>query len=423
MMPVPIESFDLAAHVTPGDRIVIGQATAEPVTLTRELVRRAPEIPGCNVFMGTLYSDTFLGEGADALTLDSYGAIGKAATLAARGRLNVTPTHYSAIDRAFALGERHVDCVMLTVAPNPFGDGFNLSLSNDYTITAARRARTVLVSVDPNAPVCVGADWPHDVPIHGAVNAAVPPPEQPCVQPMDVESTIGGHVASLVPDGAVLQIGVGAIPNAVLAALRHHRDLGIHSGALMDGIVDLAACGAITNARKEHDTGLGVGGLLLGTRKLFDFMNGNPDFRLRPVSQTHSLSVMGGLSNFRAINSAVEVDLTGQINAETAGGNFVGAVGGQVDFVRGAAASPGGRSIIALPSTARKGTISRIVPKTATVTCARSDADIVVTEWGVADLRGMTLPQRAERMIAIAAPEFREDLSRYWRASGGGHHA
>jgi acetyl-CoA hydrolase len=211
-----------------------------------------------------------------------------------------------------------------------------------------------------------------------------------------------------------LETGIGAIPDAILSALRDRRDLGIHSGLMGDSWIDLIEAGAVTNARKTIDRGECTAGVLFGTPRLYRFAHNNPQVVLQPVTHTHNVEVMGRLDNFIAINSAIEVDLTGQVNAELAGADYIGAVGGQVDFVRGAWRSRGGRSIIALPATAKSNTLSRVVSQIASsvVTTPRSDADLVITEWGVADLRAQTLPERARRMIAIAHPDFREQLER-----------
>jgi acetyl-CoA hydrolase len=190
-----------------------------------------------------------------------------------------------------------------------------------------------------------------------------------------------------------------------------------------DACIDLIEGGVVTNAGKPFDRGVTVTNTVLGTRRLFDFAHDNPAVQVRPASHTHGHGTIASIPRFRAINSAVEVDLTGQVNAEVAGAAYVGAVGGQADFVRGALASEGGRSIIALPATALGGKASRIVSRLDTVTLPRSDADLIVTEHGVADLRGATLEERAARMIGIAAPEFREGLSRVWRDRGALHAA
>jgi len=229
----------------------------------------------------------------------------------------------------------------------------------------------------------------------------------------ETDRLVAAQVAALVPDGAVIQTGVGAIPAAVMAALAGHRDLGYHSGSAPDGLADLVEAGVITNARKERDRGVSVTGILLGSQRLMRWADRNPLLRMAGPEESHAVRVIAGLSRFHAINSALEVDLTGQIGAEVAGGRHLGAVGGQVDFARAARWSEGGRSIVALPSVTPRGE-SRIVPRAGIVTCARSDADTVVTEHGAAELRGCDLDERARRMIAIAAPDHREALARAW---------
>ncbi len=416
MRAVAADDLDLATLLRPGDRIVVGQATAEPLTLTRRLAHAQNLPEGCSVFLGSVYSETWAGE-SNGLVLQGYGAIGQASKLAAANRLDILPWHYSQIASAYGDGSLRADCVMMQVALTADG-GFNLGIASDYVLEAARNARLVIAEINNDAPLCRGGELPSDIRIDVAVEAQHPPLELASGEPGETELAIAQHVASLVPDRAALQLGVGTIPQAVAAKLTGHRDLGIHSGALFDVAVDLVEKGVVTNAAKERDTGNSVAGLLIGTRRLYAYANDNAAFHLRPPSYTHAQDVMASLSRFCAINSAIEVDLTGQVNAETAGGRYLGAVGGQVDFVRGANASRGGRAIIALPSTARGGAVSRIVGRVETVTCARSDADAIVTEWGVAELRGCTLSQRVERMIAIAAPQFRESLSREWHDAG-----
>lgn len=412
MAPIPYEQFDLAAHLRPGDRLMCGQGTAEPRTLTEMLVRQRARIGGCTLFIGPLYSDTFRPDACDGIAFEGYGAIGKAAQLARAGLLDPLPWHYSAISRGYATGALRADVVLVQLAPGRGGRGYSLSLSHDYLVHAARHARLVIAEVNPAAPWTHGADWPADIPIHIAVAALHPPVELPDPPLSVTERAIAAHVATLIPDRAVLQVGVGTVPHAILEQLHSHRDLGVHSGVLTDGMVDLIEKGVITNAHKPFDTGISVGNVAFGTRKLFRFIDDNPAIRLAPPEHTHGFDILSRIPALMALNSAIEVDLTGQINAEIAGGAYVGAVGGQLDFVRGANAAPGGRAIIALPATARGGSVSRIVARLANVTCPRADADAIVTEYGIAELRGCTLSERAKRLIAIAAPQFREDLAR-----------
>jgi acetyl-CoA hydrolase len=235
--------------------------------------------------------------------------------------------------------------------------------------------------------------------------------------PSPRDTRIGEIVASFIPDRVTVQLGIGALPVAVCRALIGHRDLGIHTGVVSDALVDLVEAGVVTNAHKGIDAGVSVIGGLFGSRRLFDFADRNPAVAMRSADYTHNIATLANIAALHSVNSAVEVDLSGQVNAELAGGRYVGAVGGQVDFVRGAWASAGGRSIIALPSTTPDGRISRIVTSLGgnPVTTARADADVFITEFGIAELRGCSFTERARRLAAIAHPDFRDDLLRLCR--------
>jgi acetyl-CoA hydrolase len=229
----------------------------------------------------------------------------------------------------------------------------------------------------------------------------------------DVERAIARHAASFIEDGTVLQMGIGAIPDATLQSLKDRKDLGIHSGMLGDAVVDLAESGALTNASKPIDRGVTITGSLMGTRRLYDWAHRNVELGMREVAYTHGDATLVQLGNFVSINSAIEVDLTGQVNAEMAGDAYVGGTGGQVDYVRAGQRSHTGRSIIAFASTARGDQVSRIVSNLAgPVTTTRTDVDVIVTEHGMADLRSQPIRERARRLIAIAHPKFRERLER-----------
>jgi acetyl-CoA hydrolase len=228
----------------------------------------------------------------------------------------------------------------------------------------------------------------------------------------EIEQTIAAHVARYIEDGSTIQIGVGGIPDAVMAVIGDRRDLGFHSGLINDRVADLMERGVVTNARKPIDTGITTAALLVGTDRLYRFAHKNRSIRLFTYDHTHRAEILCRLDKFVAINSAIEVDLTGQVNAEIANGDYIGGTGGQGDFVRGAQLAARGRSIIALPATARDGTISRIVPqlRDSIVTTPRSDADVIVTEFGAAELRGRTMAERARRLAAISHPNFRAPL-------------
>jgi acyl-CoA hydrolase len=238
--------------------------------------------------------------------------------------------------------------------------------------------------------------------------------DMPDPEPSAVERAVAEQVAALIPDRATVQLGVGTLPAAVAGALSNHRELGVHSGVVSDVLVDLVERGVVTNAHKGCDAGRTVTGGLFGTQRLRDFAEASGAIDMRSVEYTHQIAVTSALAQFHTINSAIEIDLSGQANAEIAGGRYLGAVGGQVDFVRGGGASPGGRSIIAVPSTTPDGKHSRIVASLGArpVTTARSDVDVIVTEYGAAHLRGCPLRERARRLIEIAHPDHRESLLR-----------
>ena len=413
MPMIAADDLDLAAFLRPGDRIVCGQLTGEPRTLTRALAAQANRIGAMKVFLGAMLSETFAPDCAPELSFTSYGAIGTNARLARAGRLAVLPRHYSAMTHAFDTGEIPADVVLLQAATD--GRGFNLGLTNDYAARAARHARVVLVETHGDVPVATGAGLPDDVAVTAVIAGREPPVGLAPGALGPVEQEIARHIAGLVGDRATLQIGIGAIPDAVLSGLAGHRGLGIHSGVITERVLDLIEAGVVTNAHKTVDPGVTVTNTVCGTGRLNAFVHRNAAVAVLPASHTHGIGVLAAQDNFVSINSAIEVDLTGQVNAEFADGQPVGGVGGLVDFARGGLAARGGRAIIALPSTARKGTVSRIVARTPRVTLAHSDVDVVVTEHGVADLRNLPVEARAERLIAIADPRFRDMLAEQTR--------
>lgn len=405
------QQLQLADWIRPGDRVLWGQACAEPQTLTRLLVEQRHAIARqkrFGIFLGIGAGRAITPDCADRMDMIGYCGTGTTRSLAQAGCLDVLPIHYSQMDRFFADGRIAIDVVMVQVTPDAQG-GWRLSLAQEYLAGALRRARVVIAQCNPSAPHTPGALLLGANDIDVLIEAAEAPLAMPPGAASPVEERIAEHVASLIDDGDTLQFGLGSVPEAVLARLHDRRDLGIHSGLLSDGAADLMATGVANGVRKTRDRGVAVAGVLMGTPRLFGLAHSNAGIRLESTAYTHDIEVLGSLDNLVAINSAVEIDLSGQVNAEVARGVHVGAVGGGVDFLRGAARSRGGKPVIALPSTA--GAHSRIVAALqGPVTTARSDVAFVVTENGIADLRGASLRQRRERLLAIAHPEHRAAL-------------
>lgn len=410
--------IDLAEFIRPGDGVVWGQACAEPLTLTEAFVAQRERYPGASVFLGVNYSGTVKAEHADCLKLLSYCGAGHNRKLADAGLLDICPFPYSQLGGLIRGGRLKTDVVLLQVSPPNERGEYSLGISVEYLGPALETARVVIAEVNDQVP------WTHTDPLLTAkdfahvIRSSRPPVPLPYGAPGETELAIGRNAAEFIPDRSVLEFGLGSLPDAILAALGDRRDLAIHSGLLCDGVAKLMQSGAITNAHKSIDRGVTVGGVLFGTRLLFDFARENAAISLRSTDYTHSAATLGKIERFVAVNSAVEVDLTGQVNAEIAGGSYVGAVGGALDFIRAANASPGGVSLICLPASI--GTrLSRIVAKlSGPVATPRSEAGVFVTEYGAADLRGVPLAGRPARMIAIAHPAFRESLEREAHAAG-----
>ncbi|HSV81770.1 MAG TPA: acetyl-CoA hydrolase/transferase C-terminal domain-containing protein [Ramlibacter sp.] len=412
MLAADIVAPDLARHIRAGDGIVVAQGTGEPLTLTERLVAQRVAFSGARVFLGATFSQTFQPEHADQLRFGGYGAIGSLRKLAAAGVLDPTPCHVSAVAELIERGDIRADVVLLQVSPANACGEHSFGLVNDYLRAAMRRARVVIAEINAQVP------WtPCDEPLRADEITLAVPTDRPLLRlPTaafgDTERRLAAHLAELIPERATLQVGIGAVPEAILASLAGRRGLGVHSGMIGDSVVDLIEAGAIDNAHKGIDAGVTISGVLFGTERLYCFAHANAALRLCPTRYTHGAETLAKLQRLVSINSALEVDLSGQVNAEAIGRDHIGAVGGQVDFVRAAVRSPGGVSIIALTATGRQGE-SKIVPRlSGPVTTARSDVDVIATEFGVARLRGLGLRQRARALIAIAAPQHRETLER-----------
>ena len=405
-------NLDLRQFLKPGDHIVFGQACGEPTTLVEALIAQGAQIPGLSAFIATSFSGLFTPESASAFRLSSMGAIGVLRSMAKANALDVIPVHVSQVGPLVAAGVIPCDVAMIQVSPADADGNHSCGLISDYVRAAVAKARLVIAEINEAVPFTYGEMIPASA-IDVAVMVARSPVEVPPAKIGETDEAIARHCAAYIGDGSVIQTGVGAVPDAILRQISDRRDLGVHSGMLGDGLVDLIEAGAVTNARKENDAGVTINGALIGTRRLYDFCNRNAAVRMTPTSYTHDAAVLGQLSRLVTINSALEVDLTGQVNAEQTGLSYMGGTGGQVDFVRAGARSPGGTSLMVLAASAKGGTISKIVPAlNGPVTTARSEVDVVVTEYGAAELKGQCLAERARRLTAIAHPDFREELER-----------
>ncbi len=414
MIRVAASELALCDWVRAGDGIVTGQGTAEPLTLTEALVAQRHTLGGVKVFLGAMFSDTFHPDRCDGLALRSLGGVGSNRRLIKAGLLEVTPCHVSQMPGFIAGGQIACDVALVQLSASDAQGRYSLGLAGDYTGQAARKARVVIAEVNHRVPQTQCDAFLTDADIDVLVESDRPPLQLPSAPVGDLERRIAAHVDGFIPDRATLQVGIGAIPEAIIAMLRNRRGLGVHSGMVGDSLVDLAECGALTNEHKGIDPGVSISGVLFGTDdRLYRWAHRNPTLRLCPISYTHAADVLGRVQRLVSVNSALEVDLSGQVNAESVGGDYIGAVGGQVDFVRAGSGSAGGASIIALPSAARGGTLSRIVARLdGPVTTARSVVDVVATEHGAVRLRGLSLRERARAMIELAAPQHRELLAR-----------
>lgn len=412
---VPSSSADEALSLlTHGQRVVIGSGAAVPLQLVEALGRRAPSVRGVEVCqLLTLGPAPYLGPSFATHIRHNAFFIGANVREAVQcGDADFTPAFLSEIPRLFAT-TMPVDVALIQVSPPDRHGLCSLGVSVDIVKAAVQSARFVVAEVNPRMPRTHGDGFLPTTHITRFVEVDHPLAELPCDPLGPVEQAIGRHVASLIEDGDTLQMGIGGIPNAVLDALGSHRDLGVHTEMFSDGVVGLVQKGVITNARKTLHPGKLVTSFVMGTRKVYDFVDDNPLVEMHPSDYVNDPFVIAKHRGMVAINSALAIDLTGQVCADSLGPKFFSGVGGQVDFIRGASRAEKGRSVIALPATAKNGTLSRIGVELAAgsgVTTTRNDVDFVVTEFGIAHLRGRTIRDRVTALVAVAAPAFREGL-------------
>jgi acyl-CoA hydrolase len=402
--------IDFGEYVTAGAGVWWGQAAAEPRPLVDMLIEQSEGIGPFRVFTGLSWNDQLAVSMPDAVSMVSYGGLGELRELSKSGRLDVVPCHYSALPRMFAERRLPCDVGLVQVSP-PDTDGMcSLGVGVDYVADAIPHTPVLIAEINAQMPATQGTPR---IPVERfaatiATDRALP--EDTVRAPSEADRVIASRIGQLIDDGDTVQIGVGSLGAAVIDALIQHEDLGFHTGMITDGLLRLIDKGVVTGKRKEIDTGLSVVGTALGSAELYK-RAGDLPVRFLPTSYTHAPQVLSQLRSLVSVNFAVEVDLTGQVGAEVSRGVYVGAVGGQVDFAR-AAALTGKRSIIALRATSRGASTIKPALEGGVVTTTRSDVDTVITEHGVAHLRGCSLSERARRLRAIAAPEFRHLLNR-----------
>ncbi len=405
---------EAVGKIKSGDRVVLEHACGEPAYLVDKMVENAAAYRDVEiVHMVAMGKGAYCApEQAGHFRHNSLFVGGSTRKAVESGQGDFTPCFFFEIPRLFHT-TLPVDVALVSVTP-PDGEGrVSLGVSCDYTLEAVKAAKTVIAQVNPAMPYTYGGTQIPVEDIDVFVEHEQPVIELPQGRIGEVEKAIGQNCAGLIPDGATLQLGIGAIPDAVLLFLKDKKDLGIHSEMFSDGVVELAEAGVITNAKKTLKPGKFVATFLMGTRRLYDFVDKNPDVEMQPVDYVNNPYVIARNDNLISINSCVQIDLMGQVASESVGLKQISGAGGQVDFVRGASASRGGVSIMAFPSTAAKGAVSKIVPfldHGSAVTTCRCDVDYAVTEYGVAHLKGETLRARARNLIAIAHPDFRAPL-------------
>jgi 4-hydroxybutyrate CoA-transferase len=405
------------AVVRSGQQVYIHNGCAEPIELVKALTKRGPELHDVQVLhMATMgIADYSLPEYEGHFRHNALFIGGNVRQAVQEGRADYTPIFLSEIEALFTSGALPIDvCLLQCTPPDPYGY-MSLGVSIDASLTAAQCARHVIVEINDLMPRTHGDTFLHVSRVDAFIETSHPLSEYPKHEISDIHRSIARHVAPLIPDGATIQTGIGGIPEAVLGMLRDHKDLAIHSEMVPDSAVALIQAGVINGERKTLHPRKVVAGFVLGSKLLFDFIDNNPSFEFHRTAYANDPFVIAQNDRMVAINSAIEVDLTGQVCADSMGQTPYSGIGGQVDFLRGAARSRGGMPIVTLPSTAKSGKVSRIVPRLqpgAGVVTSRGDVHYVITEHGVAYLHGKTLRQRAEALIAIAAPEFRDELER-----------
>lgn len=415
-----LSAEEAVSMIRPNQRILLAGSCNEPQTLAEQLVARKERLQGVVIYT-MIQGSPCLYARKDCIPYFKIRAFLPSPTVKHAiqyGDFDYIPINLSKVPDWISQ-QGGTDFVMIQVTPPDPAGYCSLGTSVDFMKAAVRHGKTVIAQVNGELPWIYGETRIHVTEIDYFVLSNRPILEVPGKPLTEVEQRIGEHVASIIPDRATIQVGIGGIADGVLASLKGKRDLGIHTGTFTDKIIELIEQGVVTNEHKKINKGKVVSTSIAGTKKLYDYVNRNDRFELHPVDYTHNVHILSQIDLFYSVNSAIEVDLTGQVNAEMVNSLQVAGVGGQMDFIRGSQASPGGKAIIALPSTAKDGAISRIVSRSSHVTSLRTEIDFIVTEYGVAHITGKTLKERAAEIISVAHPNFRDELERrgnHWQA-------
>ncbi|MCB9230722.1 MAG: acetyl-CoA hydrolase/transferase family protein [Bacteroidia bacterium] len=399
-----------------GDRVFIHSAAAAPQILIDAMVERAPELRNVEVIhLHTECKATYAKpEFAESFRVNSLFIGSNVRKATNEGRADYIPIFLSEVPLLFRRGMLPVNVALIQVSPPDHHGYCSLGISVDTTLAVVETAQHVIAVINPKMPRALGDGMLHLSDLHTIVEDDTDLAEMIIPPPDEVQKAIGMNVAGIIEDGATLQMGIGAIPNAVLASLHAHKDLGCHTEMFSDGIIDLVEKGILTGKYKKKHKGVISAGFAMGSRKLYDFIHDNPMVRMLDIAYVNDVSVIRKFPRMTAINSAIEVDLTGQVCADSIGTSFYSGVGGQMDFIRGASLCEEGKAIIALPSTTSHGE-SRIVPflkKGAGVVTSRANVHYLATEYGVVNLFGKNIRERAKLLIEIAHPAFQEQLER-----------
>jgi 4-hydroxybutyrate CoA-transferase len=412
-----VTSAQAVAGIRSGDQVFVHGGAATPSVLLEALTARAGELRDVGITHLHIEGPAphLAPEVADSFRHRALFIGANAREAVNSGRADYVPIFLSDIPHLLTSGAYPLDAAFINVSP-PDAHGYcSLGTSVDTALSAVQSATTVIAQLNQAMPRTLGDSFVHVDEIDLAVEVDQAPHEHSLPAIGDIERRIGQYVAELVPDAATLQMGIGSIPAAVALALRDKRDLGIHTELFTDPVLDLVEAGAVTGAAKEVNRGKIVSAFVMGSQRLYDFLHDNPMIEMRPVDYTNDTAVIRRFRRMVAINSALSIDLTGQVSADSIGTRFYSGVGGQMDFMRGAALAPEGRAIIALPATAAGDSVSRIAAVLAPgagVVTTRAHVRTVVTEYGVAELFGRSVRERASSLIAIAHPDFRDELER-----------